>query len=199
MKSLRTLVTAIVAGICLWAAVPAKADVVEPVYLTLGNGAVFSGTLTFSNNTFTDLVGVDATLTDYELGTKGYVGPPDVDDIDFVTDAGSTALIAGERVFKVADDDTVRGILKRNTITLQLDISNDPPTIIDDVRVPIFGKIYVSGVNLIANDVNPSGQQVDAPNGASITPEPGSWLLLATGLAGLGPLITRRGKQRLGL
>lgn len=193
---MRTFVILAFAGACLLAALPASADDAVPVYLTLGNGAVFSGTLTFSDSTFSDLLGVDATLTDYELGHKGYAGPPYVDDIDFVIDAGSPALIGGGTIFKVADNDTLLGLLKRNTITLQLNTSSDPPTIIDDLSItlPRGGSetIYLTGANIVANDVNPSGQQVDAPNGGNLAPEPGSGLLLGSGLTGLALLMMRR-------
>jgi hypothetical protein len=196
MNALKTLALVVVAGACLLTAVQAKADDAVPVYLSLGNGAVLSGTLTFSNNTFSDLVGVDATLTDYELGTKGYVGPPDVDDIDFVTDEGTPALIGGGRIYQVADGDTLRGILTRNTITLQLNTSNDPPTIVDDfvITLPRGGTetIYLSGTDIVANDVDPTGQQVNSPNGGLLAPEPGSFMLLGTGLAGLLVLMMRR-------
>jgi hypothetical protein len=196
MNALRTLAIIVFVSASLLAVAAAKADDAVPVYLTLGNGAVFSGTLTFSNNSFTDLTAVDATLTDYELGHKGYVGPPNIDDIDFVTDAGSPALIGGGTIFRVADNDTLLGLLTRNTITLQLNTSNDPPTIVDDfvITLPRGGTetIYLTGANIVANDVSPSGQQDNAPNGAPIAPEPGSGLLLGTGLAGLAVLLMRR-------
>ncbi len=196
MNVCKTLAMAVLAGACLLTTVQAKADDAVPVYLSLGNGTVLSGTLTFSNDTFSDLVGVDATLTDYELGTKGYVGSPDVDDIDFVTDPGTPALVGGGRIYKVADGDTLRGILTRNTITLQLDTSDDPPTVVDDlvITLPRGGTetIYLSGADLVANDTNPSGQEVDSPNGGMLAPEPGSGVLLGTGLVGLIVLVMRR-------
>jgi len=197
LNTLRTVAIIVFASACLLAAVPAKADVAEPIYLTLTNGAVFSGTLTFSNNTFSTLVAVDATLTDYELGTKGYVGPPDVDDIDFVIDAGTPALIGGGRVYEVSDSDTLRGILTRNTIYLQLNTSDDPPTIVDDVTITLprgsTETIYLTGANIVANDVDPSGEQADELNGSLLAaPEPGSYLLFGTGLAGLAVLLMRR-------
>jgi hypothetical protein len=195
MKILRTLAIVAFACTCLFAAVQANAEDVVPVYLTLQNGAVFSGTLTFSNNTFTDLTAVNATLTDYELGHKGFDGTG-VDDIDFVINSGSPGL-GGGRDIEVADCHslTLQCILDQNNITLDLDISNNPPTVIDNtvITLPIVGKetVYLSGADLGANDFDPTGQQVDAPNDSPIAPEPGSFVLLGTGLAGLAALAMR--------
>lgn len=189
MKSMSKIAIVALAVAALAAATSAKASVIEPIYLPLGNGAVFSGDLTFSTSSLTHLNSVSGTLTDYQVGTKGYVGSGS-DSITHVSAlVNGLNLGGGNREFQVYDSGS---LLTRNTITLVLNVS-DPanPTIDRTLQIgPLT--IYLTGANIVLNDIV-GGTQYDAlPNGHGLTPEPGSFVLLGSGLLGLAGFVRRK-------
>jgi hypothetical protein len=185
LKSLRILVTVGLALAGLMASITAKASTVEPFDLTLANGAVFSGTLTFATSSLTNLAGVqvNATLTDYSDGTLGYTGTG-FDTIDLV-DTGVLYTYSLAKIDHIVVTDNPWGTPVRtneNRITLIIDTTTAQPTLILN---------SLSGVDLI--DAAQYQSHFIEPNGSpAFTPEPSSFLLFGSGLIGFAGLIRRR-------
>jgi hypothetical protein len=188
MKSKGMIAIAVFAAAGLLGAPSAKASTIETVDWTLANGAVFNGTLTFSNSSLTTLTAVDATLTDYEFGTKGFVGTGS-DLMDTVVISGLGASTG--RTYEVSDGNILHP-LKENTFSFDLNISNpNDPMIVtgnDILGVPR------TGADVAFDAVTPRQQgQSDEPSGSpAFTPEPSSFLLLGSGLMGLAALVRRK-------
>jgi hypothetical protein len=188
MKSLRTLATAAIAVTGLIGVTAAKASTIETVDWTLANGAVFSGTLTFSNASLTTLTAVDATLTDYDFGTKGFSGTGS-DLMDTVVISGIGANTG--KSYEVSDGNSTHP-LKENTFSFDLNISNP----LDATLVTgndILG-IPHTGADAVLDATAPKQQgQASEPNGSlAFAPEPSSFLLFASGLLGFTGMARRK-------
>jgi hypothetical protein len=189
LKSVRILATVLLAIAGVAAAASAKASTTEDINLTLANGAVFNGTLTFSTSSLTDLTGltVDGTLTDYKDGTLG----KDAGHTDtiHVVDTGILTTYSLLGIDHIVVGDTIWGspaLTHQNRITLTINTNDTPAALIDTI-----GPLPVSGIDL----TDPSGDRSDftKPNGAPVfTPEPGTFLLLGSGLVGLAGIVRRK-------
>jgi PEP-CTERM motif len=69
----RTRLLAAVSAAILMTPAITQADTIENVTLNYQSGAVFTGTVTFTDD-FSEITGVSGTLTGYEFGTTGYTG-----------------------------------------------------------------------------------------------------------------------------
>jgi hypothetical protein len=210
LKPLKIFVTVsfVLAG--MMAASTARATTVENVDLTLQNGSVFSGTLTFSNSSLRDLVAVNGTLTGYldkTLGQSPDSANPnfsDIDDIDEVVKGtgllsglGYDDLEVGDTPWQVQTGTTRRGqpiyTTEQNVITLVLDISNpSDPTLIESYKIlGIIPVNNVSGIDLSSGSPVAS-DFVENYGDALTTPEPSAFMLLGSGLLGLAGMVRRR-------
>lgn len=165
----------------------AKATTVKDIYFSLDNGGSFSGALTFSNPSLTDLIGVSGTLTDYQFGTKGYTGTGS-DPINTVLISG-LALPAGEE-YEVTDGNNGHP-LRENTVTFFLDLSD-----LSDVTIvtgTVLG-IPRTGADVALDAIDPrqQGQTNELDGTAAFSPEPSSFVLLGSGLLGLAGLVRRK-------
>ena len=192
MKSTGMIALAVFAAAGLLGATSAKASTIETIDWTLANGAVLSGTLTFSNSSLTTLTAVDATLTDYEFGTKGFVGTGS-DLMDTVVISGLGASTG--RSYEVSDGNSSHP-LKENTFSFDLNISNpNDPMIVtgnDILGVPRTG----ADVAFDAITPKQQGQSNERTGSPAFTPEPNSFLLLGSGLMGLAGLVRRKISRR---
>jgi hypothetical protein len=185
---MRFLAAAGIAVAGLASATWAKASTIETVDWTLANGAVFSGTLTFSNASLTTLTGVDATLTDYDFGTKGFTGTGS-ELMDSIVISGIGASTG--RSYEVSDGNSSHP-LKENTFSFDLNISNPLEVTLvtgnDILGLPHTG----ADAALDATTPKQQGQASETNGSPAFTPEPGSFLLFASGLLGFAGMASRK-------
>lgn len=175
-KTLRGFATVLIVLAGLAFAVSAKADTLAyNVDLTFANGATFTGVVDFNTrlNAVTSLTG---TLYGYQDGTLGFHkgSGPDVLHLVFGgVDLFGTVdgVVAGDTPWRK------HGIPEENLLTLDFDVQN--PNDITLIDIPYLTGLGCAKGNITSDTISP-------------TPEPGSILLLGTGLAGLALLLRRK-------
>jgi hypothetical protein len=172
MSKFSAISACLVAGIlCL--ASQAKADVVESVTMDFQSGAIFTGTVSFTND-FSSITDVNGTLTGYQYPTVGYVGTgADVIDSVFALNANysSGAPIYGNFL----QDGPSDGTASFNLILFTYDYANAPTLVFADPSAGYLG---------LGNSVNGLDPLVSGSIGA--VPELSTWIMLLIGFVGLG-------------
>jgi hypothetical protein len=184
MKIVRNSIFALVALAAL--ATAAKADpTTYYLDLTLSNGATFKGTVDF-NSSLTEVTSLTGTLSDYVDGKLGFNGSG-TDSLSLVGDGikiGPTldGVSAGDASWQVniGTKKHPHYITEENLLTLYFNLSN--PEDITLIDIP-----FLSGV-----DYQYSGDIVASESTMTPTPEPGSILLLGSGLAGLALVLRKK-------
>jgi len=184
LKSMRFLAIVPLALLGLAMATPARADNVDNVTLNFQSGAQFVGTVDFAND-YSYVIGVSGMLSGYQVGTTGYQGSGS-DSIDWVWGPIGTNYSPGNGdVFATwLLDGTPSNWF--NFIGFEYDYTNAPVLItannpfvdnssfeIDDSDALVSGTIYYA-------------------YSTSATPEPGTWLLIGSGMLGLLGLARKR-------
>lgn len=183
LKYLKALaIVALAAGTV--AAVPAaRADNTDDVNLTFASGATFTGTVDFANDS-SSITRVNGILTGYEYGISGYTGVGS-DSINWVWGlCGNCSGLSGDQFGNLLMDGIPFGDGfgdYSNFIAFTYDYTNAPSLVLDTA-----GNI---GVDVDFQDFLVSGS-------VTPTPEPGSILLLGSGLLGLAGLVQRKYLQR---
>jgi hypothetical protein len=176
------IATALLAAAGLLAATAAKADTIENVDLTFANGSTFVGTITFSSN-FQSVVAADGTLHGYQNGTFGFTG--NLSNTETVDEVFYGGLHVGNTVDGVILESAGFGLggLEHNFITLDFNIADAPRvSLIFPNLTGVDGEYFGDH----PADVN-SGDSSITP-----TPEPGTILLLGSGLLGLAGVVRRK-------
>ena len=173
MKKITILCLSLAAVLFLGQA--AKADQMEYVSLAFQSGATFKGVVDFSND-WSQLTGVAGTLTGYESGTSGYVGAG-TDPISWIWYPGNNFAGVGGNVFGSWLMDGSNYFDYHNFISFTYDYTNAPNLTLQP------GDGY--GINIDYQDPMVSGK-------VSPTPEPGSLLLLGTGILGVAGMAFRK-------
>ena len=166
------------------AAIPAaKAENTDDVSLTFASGATFTGTVDFANN-YSSITGVNGVLTGYEDGISGFTGVGS-DSINWVWGlCGNCSGLGGDQFGNLLMDGMPFGNGfgdYSNFIAFTYNYSHAPSLVLDtagDIGVDVdFQDFLVSG------SITP-------------TPEPGTMLLLGTGLLGLASLARKKSSPR---
>ena len=180
MKIVRNSLFALFALACL-ATVAAANPLSYNIDLTLSNGATFTGVVDF-NSTLTAVTSLTGTLTDYQDGTLGFVGSGK-DTLSLVGDGiklGPTLdeVTAGDAPWQVGTKKHPH--TEDNLLTLDFNLTN--PNDITLIDIPLLtGVDFQFGGDIVARDST-----------LTPTPEPGSILLLGSGLAGLALLLRKK-------
>jgi len=169
----------------------ARADAVYSVNLTFDNGAKFVGLIDFSN-TLHSVTGVDGTLYGYANGSTTYEGKGYSDTFDTVSKGGTYLLGTLDGVtFEDAGWQVTTGIGRfkhtvtdYNSIILDFDVTN--PSGMTLIFPNLTG---VDRPDLLSGDFSALDK---GDSHITLTPEPGSFLLLGTGLLGLAGIVRRK-------
>jgi hypothetical protein len=190
MKSLRNSVVALFCFAGLATAAMASPVTSYDINLTFVNGATFTGVVDF-NSSLTQITSLTGTLKDYQDGTLGYdklgttdtlsltggglrIGPT-LDNVT-VGDSPWTANIGSKK--------SPIDVAEENVLTLDFNLSNP-----NDISM--FDVVLQTGVDhQLSGDIVSSESDLIA---VTATPEPGSYLLLGTGLAALAFFVRRKG------
>ena len=175
------IVVLAVAGIA--AAPSAKADSEESLRMTFQSGATFSGVVTFAPD-YSYVEAVSGTLTDYQLGTFGYAGSGS-DIIDGVYEEGTNFSSTSDVFSTFLMDGTYL-----NYVDFTYNYTGAPTLTLDNI--PADGVIGYPN-NGVDDD---SAADAMASGSLSATPEPGTLLLLGSGLAGLVGAVRRKVRSR---
>ncbi|MGD0909753.1 MAG: PEP-CTERM sorting domain-containing protein [Candidatus Acidiferrales bacterium] len=178
-KTLRGFATVLIVLAALAFATSAKADTLAyNVDLTFANGAQFIGVVDF-NTKLNEVTSLTGNLLGYDPKRLGFQGSGS-DPLHLVfggVDLFGTVdgVVAGDTPWNVK----VHGheVTEQNLLTLDFDVQN--PNHISLIDIP-----YLTGLGGAEGDI--------AKDAISPTPEPGSILLLGTGLAGLALLLRRK-------
>ncbi len=166
------------------AAIPvAQADNTDDVTLNFASGATFTGTVDFAND-YSSITAVNGTLTGYEYGISGYTGVGS-DSINWVWGlCGNCSGLSGDQFGNLLMDGIPFGDGfgdYSNFIAFTYDYTNAPTLVLDTA-----GNI---GVDVDFQDFLVSGS-------ITPTPEPGTILLLGSGLLVLAALARYKSLQR---
>jgi hypothetical protein len=183
LKSLRKLglVASVLSSLAF---VPlAKADNVDNVYLTFASGATFTGTVDFSND-YSQVNGVNGILTGYQPGITGYQGSGS-DPINWVWTPIDNYVSAGHGdVYANWLLDGPQPSGWSNFIGFEYDYTNAPT-----LTTANFPLIDSSLFEIDDSDTLTGGSINFA---YSTTPEPGTMLLLGSGMVGLAGMLRRK-------
>jgi PEP-CTERM motif len=187
-KTFRGLAAVLVVLGGLAFATSAKAGTIAyNVDLTFANGSTFIGVVDF-NSSLTEVTSLTGTLSDFQPGTLGYEGSgSDVLHLVFGGfDLFGTVdeVVAGDNpwIVTVGTGKHKHTIIEENLLALDFDVSN--PTDITLIDIPYFTGLGGAGGNIVSEDLTP-------------TPEPGSIVLLGSGLAVLAFLLRRKMTPRV--
>jgi hypothetical protein len=192
---LRNLAIAVLAAAGLIFATPAKADAVYNLDLTFTNGASFVGTIDLSNNLHS-VTGVNGILYCYENGSTSYMGTGYSDPIETVSNGGIYLLGTLDNItLEDAGWQTTIGIGRfqrtvtdYNTIKLNFNVSNP-----SDITLILPALSGVNGAELLTGNFSSLNT---GENSISPAPEPGTLLLLGSGLVGLAGMVRRKAGRR---
>jgi hypothetical protein len=180
LRSLRNLAILALALAGLVAATPAKADPAAYVNLNFASGATFSGTLDFTSD-YSQITGVSGILTDYQLGSTGFVGSG-IDPITWIWAPGANYASGtddfGNFLMDGSPDDY------SNSIAFTYNYSSAPTLYLAP------GDNWGVGVNGYAGSYAAVDPLVSGT--ITVTPEPGTLLLLGSGLVGFAGMLRRK-------
>lgn len=192
MKSMRILTSVVLAIVGLGTSTLAKADNVDNVNLTFASGATFAGTVTFAND-YSHITGVNGILNGYQFGLTGYQGSGS-DPITWVWATVDQSGVNTPGVFGTWLLDGHGPIVTSafsNFIGFSYDYTNAPSLVF--ANVPPIDSTAWNAINY--SDALVAGT-IDYSYSTSVTPEPGSMLLLGTGLVGLAGMVRRKFARR---
>jgi hypothetical protein len=179
------LAIAVLSVAAIGTAASAKADNIDNVVLDFESGAVFTGQIDFAND-YSSITGVNGTLTGYEYGISGFTGIGS-DAISWVYGlCGNCSGLTGDQFGGLLMDgapDGTGGGTYSNFIAFTYDYTNAPNLVL----LPVSGNI---GTDVDYDDFVVSSSI--AP-----TPEPGSMVLLGSGLLALFCMAARKQSLRM--
>jgi len=183
---------AALAGLLVTTQAKADPDLNYNLSFALTNGGTFTGTVDFSSN-FQSITSLSGIMTGYQDGTLGYdKSDPTGTDVFSATSNGLYTNIGGTKDITVVLEDTpwsvpimvfghkIGSIPEENVITLAFNVNNPP-----DITLATSG--LLGTLTEIAGTTGPTEQVHLDP-----TPEPGTLLLLGSGLVGLAGIVRRK-------
>lgn len=187
--------------LCCFLSAPVRADVQQYAHLTFQSGATFSGTIDFTSN-YTQITGVNGTLYGYQYGTFGYSGAGS-ETLSWIWYQGTNFVTSGGNVFGTSLMDGPSGVYTfgpggyYNWVNFSYDYTNAPNLALATGATFWDGYQYYVP-NSVDGDFPSYGVYSDplVSGTVSPTPEPGTLLLLGSGLTALAGIASRRRIKR---